>query len=406
MKEFLTMDDVDFKNKTVLLRIDINSPVDKRGKIEVTERLTESAKTVKELSKKKAKVVVLAHQGRNGEPDFIPLRQHAMLLTKYVGKKVEYVDDIIGEKAKRKIKSLKMGEIILLDNVRFLEDETVNKSPKEHVKASLVQALAPLADVFVNDAFSAAHRSHASLVGFTTLLTSVAGRIMEREIKLIEGIITTMKISRHDTFVLGGAKPKEPLDIMEYMLENHTLETVLVSGIVGELFLIARGHKLGEPTMNFLDKKGYLEFLPQVKKLSKKYNKIIEIPVDVAVKVNGKRLEILVENLPINSQIMDIGSKTTENYSKIIKESVSIGMKGPAGVYEEKGFELGTKAILEAIAGSNGISLVGGGHTLSALAKLKIDKSKFSHVSLGGGALITYLSGKKMPAIEALKGTH
>jgi len=402
-KIFSTLDDFNFKNKTVILRVDINSPYnEKTKKIETSDRLIESAKTIKELSKKEAKIVILAHQGRKGDTDFLPLKQHSRLLIKYVGKKVGYVNDIIGEKSINKIKGLKKGQIILLDNVRFLEEEVKNKTPKEHSKSQLVQTLSPLADVFVNDAFSAAHRSHASIVGFTKVLPSIAGRTMEKEIKSIKTIITKMKISKHDTFVLGGTKPDEPLNVMGHMLRKRTLEKVLLSGVIGELFLIVNGCKLGKVNMNFLKKKGYLGYLPQVKKLWKRYKKRIEIPLDVGVQIKRKRKEFSVEELPVNSQIFDIGIETCVKYARIINESRNIAMKGPAGVYEKNEFDLGTRIILEVIANSKGFSLVGGGHTLSALKKFKIDKNNFSHVSLGGGALITHLSGGRMPGIETL----
>jgi len=404
MKNFLTLDDVKVNNKTIILRVDINSPYDeKRKRIEISDRLIDCSETVKELSKKGAKVVILAHQGRKDDPDFIPLKQHSKLLTKYVGKKVEFVNDIIGDKAIKKIKELKKSQIIILDNVRFLSEETEKKSPREHAKSKLVQMLAPLADLFVNDAFSAAHRSHSSIVGFTKVLPSVAGRSMEKEINSLKRIFNKMKISKHDTFVLGGAKPDEPLEVMESMLKRRVLDNVLVSGIIGELFLIADGYKLGKVNMKFLKKEGYLEYLPKVRELWKKYKKKIKIPIDLAVNIKQKRKEIRVEELPVESQIFDIGIKTCVNFAGIIHDSKSIVMKGPSGMYEKDGFELGTRIILESIANSKGFSLVGGGHTLSVLDKLNIDKKRFTHVSLGGGALIEYLSGKRMPGIEALK---
>ncbi len=401
--EFLTLDKVDVKDKTILLRVDINVPYnEKTGKISDSDRLREHAQTIKELSDKGAKVVVLSHQGRRGGSDFIHLNQHAEMLSAHIGKEVKFVDDIIGAKAKDAIKSLESGEIVLLDNVRFLEDETEEKSPEEHKNSAIVKALAPVADIFVNDAFSAAHRSHASIVGFTAVLPSYAGRVMEREVEKLEDIISKMKISKHDTFVLGGAKPSDPLDVMEFMLEKEILEKVLVSGIVGELFLIANGYKLGH-TEDFLKNKKYIEFLPQVKELLKKYGEKIEMPVDVAIKVDDKRVEISVEDLPTDYLILDIGKRTIKKYIDVIKQSITIGFKGPAGKFEDDEFGFGTKSILQAIADSEGVSLVGGGHTLEALDKFNIDKKRFTHVSLGGGALITFLSGKPMPAIEALK---
>ena len=404
MKEFLTLDDFDFKNKTVLVRVDINIPYDaKKKKVEMSDRIVEAGKTIKELSNKKAKVVILAHQGRKGHDDFIPLKQHARLLTKVTKKKVQYVDDIVGKKAVTKIKSLKPGEIILLDNVRFLKDEAINKSPREHAKSKLVKTLSPLADVFVNDAFSVSHRSHASVVGFAKVLPVIAGRTMEKELTALKKTITKMKISKHDTFVLGGAKPEDPLDIMEHMLNEKTLEKVLTGGIVGQLFLMIKGYKLGKPTEDFMEKKGYLDYLKQAKRILRKYKDSIETPIDLAIEVNGKRKEISIGELPTEYQILDMGKKTVEEYSKIIRHSKTIVFKGPMGVYEKDKFGVGTKLILRTIINSEGFSLVGGGHTLSAIKKFRISKKRFSHVSLAGGALITYLSGKKLPGVEILK---
>ncbi|MCS7106249.1 MAG: phosphoglycerate kinase, partial [Candidatus Aenigmarchaeota archaeon] len=238
--EFLTLDDVQVANKTVLLRVDINVPYDvEKKQIQDSERIREHAKTIKELADKKAKVVILAHQGRKGDPDFIHLDQHAKLLSKYVGKEVQFVDDIIGEKAISKIKGLKPGEILLLDNVRFLDEETEEKSSKDHAKSNLVKKLSKLADIFVNDAFSASHRSHASIVGFTEVLPSYAGRIMEKELKSEERALNPLGMN---VFVLGGAKPDDCLNIMDYIFKNKpgSIEKVLTCGTVGEIFLAAK----------------------------------------------------------------------------------------------------------------------------------------------------------------------
>lgn len=403
MADFLTLDDAEVKNKTVLLRIDINVPYnEKTGKISDSDRLKEHSKTIKELSDKGAKLVVLAHQGRKGGADFIGLEQHATLLKAHTGKEIEFVSDIVGENAKEKIKSLKSSEIVLLDNVRFLEDEDVEKSPEEHKNSSIVKNLSPLVDIYINDAFSVAHRSHASVVGFTATLPSYAGRVMATEIEKLDSILTTMETSKHDTFVIGGAKPRDPLDVVNHMLKERTLEKVLVGGIVGQLFIMAKGHSLGS-TEEFLKKNKYMEFLPQAKDLFGKYKDKIEIPIDVAIEVDGNREEILVETLPSDHLILDIGHKTVKKYSDIIKDSAIIGFKGPVGKYEDDGFGVGTKEVLESIAESKATSLIGGGHTLEALDKFGINREKFTHVSLGGGSLIKFLSDKPMPAVEALE---
>ncbi|MFH8087035.1 MAG: phosphoglycerate kinase [Candidatus Aenigmatarchaeota archaeon] len=400
--EFLTLDEAEVANKTVLLRVDINVPYDvEKKEIQDSERIREHAKTIKELLDKKAKVVILAHQGRKEDPDFIHLDQHAKLLSKYVGKEVQFVDDIIGEKAIKKIKSLKPGEVLLLDNVRFLEEETQEKSSKEHAKTNLVKKLSKLADIFVNDAFSASHRSHASIVGFTEVLPSYAGRIMEKELKSEERALDPLGIN---VFVLGGAKPDDCLNIIEYMFKNKpgSIEKVLTCGTVGEIFLAAKGYDLGKETNEFFAKKGFDKLIEQAKFLLQNYELEIELPIDVAFEENGTRKEITVENLPVEKLLQDIGSETAKKYSEIIKKARTVVVKGPAGVYEKHGFEVGTKLILEAIANSKAFSLIGGGDTLVAIEKLGIDKNKFSYISLGGGALITSLSGKGMPGVEAL----
>lgn len=389
--------------KTVLLRVDINVPYEeKTGKISESDRLKEHAKTVKEISDKGAKLVILSHQGRKGDPDFIHLDQHAKLLGDYAEKDIKFVKDVIGDGAKDAIKSLDAGDVLLLDNVRLLDDETDEKKPEKHKESKIVKNLSPLADVFVNDAFSAAHRSHASVVGFTATLPSYAGRAMANEVENLEKIIEEMKKSEDAVFVLGGAKPEEPLDVMNFMLKEGMLGRVLVSGIVGELFLMAKGIRLGS-TEEFLKKKEHLESLPEVQKIWETYGSRIETPIDVAFQVADKREEAPIEELPTDSMILDIGTKTIERYKNIIKAAPIIGLKGPAGKYEEDDFILGTKAILETVADCGGVSFVGGGHTLEAMNRLGIDRSKFTHVSLGGGSFIKFLSGKKMPAIEALE---
>jgi phosphoglycerate kinase len=400
-KDFLTLDDVDVKNKTVLLRVDINVPYDVTTKtIEDSDRLREHAKTIKELSEKGAKVIILAHQGRRGNPDFIHLDQHAKLLSRHVGKEVQFVADIIGERAIEKIKALKRGEILLLDNVRFLEDETQEKTPEQHLDSQIVRKLFTLADIFVNDAFSVAHRSHASVVGFTEALPSYAGRVMERELLSCEKALDP---EHPNVFILGGAKPSDCLKIMKYSFEKGKLDFALTCGTVGELFLLAKGYDLGKATVKFFKKKDFIEFVPKAKELLRGYKDKIELPIDVAIEENGERKEILVDELPIDSLLLDIGSKTVEKYTEIIKKARTIVVKGPAGVYEKEEFEIGTKLILKEITRTTAFSLIGGGDTSVAIKKLGIDKNRFSYVSLAGGALITYLSGKPMPGVEALK---
>ncbi|TRO52579.1 phosphoglycerate kinase, partial [Candidatus Bathyarchaeota archaeon] len=227
MPKFLTMDDLNLKNKTVLVRVDFNSPVDPNTKkvIDDTRIRAHADATIKELVKKGAKTVILAHQGRPGDADFIGLGQHAELLGKALDMPVIYADDVIGKVAQDSIKSLKSGEVLVLGNVRSISNEQNKGTPEEHSKTEFVQSLAPLADAFINDAFAAAHRAHVSIVGFTPLLASAAGRIMERELKSLSKALE--KPEKPCVYVMGGAKADDSLEISKYVLSNGIADYVL-----------------------------------------------------------------------------------------------------------------------------------------------------------------------------------
>jgi phosphoglycerate kinase len=402
MPKFLTLDDVKVKDKVVLVRVDFNSAVDpKTHKILEDARIRAHAETtIKELSDKGAKVVILAHQGRKGDPDFIPLKQHAEILGKILKKPVKYVDDLFGEKAKTAIKNLKSGQILVLENVRTFAGETKDGSPEEQAKTDLVKNLAPLADLFVNDAFASAHRAHASIVGFTAVLPSVAGRIMERELKSLSKVLE--KPEKPCIFILGGAKADDSLEISKYVLDKEIANTVLTGGVVGQVFLAAKGVDLGKANMEYLEKTELTSLLPGIKELFRKYPDRIKTPQDLAVEVHGKRKEISVNELPTEYSTYDIGRNTVDDYAKIIRSAKSIVISGPMGVYENKEFSFGTKRILEEVANSKAFSLAGGGHTISALEEFGLTK-KISYVSTAGGALIEFLMGKKLPGVAALE---
>lgn len=402
MAKYLTLDDVKVKDKVVLVRVDFNSPVDPETKkvLDDVRIRAHGETTIKELAEKGAKVVVLAHQGRRGDPDFIPLKQHAELLSKVLGKPVKYVDDVYGVKAKSAIKNLKSGEILVLENVRTFAAETKEGSPEDCAKTELVTSLASLADLFVNDAFAAAHRAHVSIIGFTPVLPSVAGRIMERELRSLGRVLE--KPEKPCAFILGGAKADDSLEISRYVLSNKIADYVVTGGVVSQVFLVAKGFNLGKSNMGFLEKKDLIGLVPGIKELMQTYPDRIKIPKDVALEVNGKRKEISVEELPTNYPIFDIGAETVEDYAKIIRNAKSIVLSGPMGVYENKQFLYGTKKTFEEIANSKAFSLAGGGHTIAALQELGLS-NRISYVSTAGGALIEFLMGKKLPGVVALE---
>ncbi|KYH41005.1 MAG: phosphoglycerate kinase [Candidatus Bathyarchaeota archaeon B26-2] len=397
MPKFLTLDDLELESKVVLVRVDFNSPVDPETKkiLDETRIRAHGESTIKELSEKGARVVVLAHQGRPGEPDFIPLKQHAEALERILGKPVKYVDDLYGEKARNAIKALKNGEILVLENTRTYPEERKKKS-----KSEFVRSLAELADIFVNDAFAAAHRSHASIVGFTALLPSAAGRIMERELKALSRVLESPE--KPCVFILGGAKADDSLKISKYVLENGIADTVLTGGLTGHLFLVATGVDLGKPNMELLEKQDVLKLTGGIKELMDSYPGRVKVPKDVAVEADGKRRELSVGELPTEYPIYDIGTETIEEYSRLIEEAKSIVISGPPGVYEKPEFMKGTKMLLEAVASSEAFSLAGGGHTVAAIEKLGLSE-RISYISTAGGALIEFLMGERLPGVAALE---
>lgn len=402
MTKILTIDSFDFGKKTALVRVDFNSPLDPQTKqiLEDVRIRFSGETTISELARKDAKVVILAHQGRPGGPDFTPLKQHADVLSTILKKPIQYVADLFGAKARTAIKKLKAGEILVLENVRTYPEEQKKGTPAEHAQTDFVKSLAPLADVFVNDAFAAAHRAHVSIVGFTAVLPSVAGRVMEKELNALNMALESP--AKPCVYILGGAKADDALKISRFVLDNNIADNVLTGGVAGHLFLAARGYNLGKPNVEFLEKKELMGFVSGIKELVTQYPAPIKTPSDVAVNADGQRKEIAVEELPTNYPILDIGTKTIENYCESIRKARSIVISGPVGVYETKDFMKGTKKILEAAAESKAFSLVGGGHTVAAVEQFGLEE-KMGYVSTAGGALIEFLMGEQLPGVAALE---
>ena len=397
---FKTLDDYDFKGKTVLVRVDINSPLEPDTKeIMDDTRIRECAPTIKELAEKGAKVVVIAHQGRPGDDDFTPLEKHSVKLGDAVGRKVKQVEDICGEQALTGISELESGEVLLLGNVRGIPEENKNKPAEEQAKIEFVQKLSEVADYYVNDAFGAAHRSQPSLVGFGVTLPAVAGRLMERELK---GLAHALKPERPCVYVLGGAKVTDSLDLIESVFTKDTADTILTTGLVGQLFLAAKIGDVGKPNMDLVLKKASEDQIDRAKQMAEKYGDKIKIPTDVVLDVDGEPKEIPVSELPSENRISDIGAKTIEEYAKLINESKTVIANGPAGVFENPKFAAGTEKLLKAMADSDSYSIVGGGHVVAATQEMGL-ADKVSHVSTGGGACLGFLSGDTLPVVEILE---
>jgi phosphoglycerate kinase len=238
------------------------------------------------------------------------------------------------------------------------------------------------------------------MVGFTAVLPSAAGRIMERELKALGKVLEAPE--KPSVFVIGGAKGDDSLDISKYVLKNGIANNVLTGGIIGHIFLVAKGFDLGKRNMAFLEKKKLMSLVPGIKELMKQYPGAIVTPIDLAMDVKNRREEIDVEDLPTDHNIFDIGTKTANKFAEIVKNAKTIVVSGPVGVFENPEFKKGSKIVLEAVAKSEGFSLVGGGHTVATVEKLGL-YDKMSYVSTAGGALIEFLMGKQLPGVVALE---
>ncbi|MCK5150444.1 MAG: phosphoglycerate kinase [Candidatus Thorarchaeota archaeon] len=391
---FKTLDDIDYEGKRVLIRVDMNCSLDPDTKrITDDSRIIASLPTLKELSK--SKVALMAHQGRPGSSDFISLKQHTERM-KELGLKATFVDDIFGEKAKTAIKNLKDGEIVVLENVRMFEGELKKAPPHEVAETALVQELYHLFDFFVNDAYGAAHRSQASTVGFTTVLPSAAGRLVEKEIRILTE--ATAEEKHPWILVLGGAKVEDKVKTLSRLLETGRVDYALLGGLMATLFLIASDSIPEEYSKPI---KGFENAVDLAKTLLNKYPEIIRLPSDAAIERDGGRVECALSEMNGNP-FFDIGPETIEMYMDLIEKAAVVFANGPMGFFERKGFDIGTIKILNAIAECKGTTIVGGGH-MGAVAIQTGQEDKLSHISTGGGATINFLTGKKLEVIRALE---
>ena len=402
-----TLDDFNLKGKIVLARFDMNSPLDPKTREprDIT-RIKESLPTLRELSEKGAKTVILIHQGSDIEyHNYASTEPHSRIISQLLGKPVEYIDDVCGPAAQDKIKALKNSQILMLENVRFMAEEMtffetkLNLSPEEQAKTLVVSKLAPLADLYICDAFAAAHRCQPTLVGMEEVLPSAMGRLFEKEITSLNQLLKNPE--KPCIFILGGAKIQDAFLMMSSVLENEVADLILTGGLVAQIMLLAKGISLGEPSEDLIKKKNLEEYIDQAKGILNKFEDRIELPVDLAC-LSGERKEVEVNNLPVEYTLMDIGSNTISKYEQIIKDAKTIFFNGPVGVFEKAETEIGTKTILTAVAESSAFSVVGGGDSITAVNKYKL-ANDISYISTGGGALVRFLSGEELPVIKALK---
>ena len=397
---YRTLDDLD-GGQRVLARLDLNSPVSV-GVVEDNRRFTRHAETVGDLVDADQRVALLAHQGRPGRESFLPLEQHADILAEHLGHHVEYVPDTFGLTAMDAIEALEPGEVLLLENVRMTDDELPERDPEEHAASEFVRTLAPEFDAFVSDAYSTAHRRHASIVGFPLVMDSYAGRVMVSEYEA-NSAIASREFDGEVTMVAGGKKATDVIDVMTALQDR--VDNFLLGGVVGELFLRAVGYDVGRDIDdNDIYDSQWRANRERIQTLIESHPSQLVFPSDLAY-ADGRdeRAEVTVADVKNRDyDYLDVGTDTISQFSDIAGNSAAVFVKGALGVFEDERFSNGTVRTLEAIAQSECFSVVGGGDTSRVIELYGMDESDFSHVSIAGGAYINALTGKPLPGIEVL----
>ena len=404
-----TLDDFDLSGKTVLGRIDINQPVDREtATLKSTARISACVPTLREITDAGAKLVLLAHQGSDIEyENFYTTAPHAVVLSELLGKQVGFVEDVCGPTARQAIQSMQAGDIILLDNVRFCSEEQtlfelkLRLTHQQQAQTEVVRKLAPLADLYVCDAFAAAHRDQPSLCGFEMLLPSAMGRLFEREYCVISELMQAP--ARPCVFILGGSKVSDAFLMMETVLQSGAADKVLAGGLVGHILLLAKGFDIGSETTALIKKKGYYDFVEKSKPLIATFADRILLPTDLAyLDASGARAETSAASVPSNASVLDIGSQTAHTFAAEILAAETAFANGPMGVFERPETQLGTKAVWQALGDTSAHTVIGGGDSITAAQKYHV-MDKISYVCTGGGALIRFLTGEELPVVKALR---
>lgn len=400
--------DVDVAGRRVLLRVDINSPVDRDTKRIVDEaRIDKSLPTIRDLAGRGARLVIIAHQGDSLDyHNLVPTEEHAARLAEKLGRPVQWVDDVAGPEARRRIAALGDGEILLLDNIRIYGEELstferdVKLTPEQMTGTYLVRHLAPLFDLYVNDAFAAAHRAAPSMIAFQRLLPSAAGLLLAAEVEGLSAILDDP--ARPAVFLLGGLKVSDGFSMMGRVLGDGLADRVLTTGVLGEIFLTADGVELGEATEQFIADRDLTRYVDEAKALLAEHRDRIALPTDVAVVTDGARIEIPVAALPADTLVLDVGEETIAAYEGEIAAAGTVFVNGPAGAYEQDGADVGTRRLWAAVAAAPGMTAIGGGDTVASATRF-VDLDDIGFVSTAGGALIRFISGQPLPLLEAFR---
>ena len=393
-----TIKELEADGKTVLVRLDLNSPIDPTTNLILDDkRFREHLPTIRALSG--SRVVIVTHQSRPGKKDFTTLEAHAEKLENLLGKPVTYVDSIFGSHARDSVRAMKTGDVLMLENVRFNAEENLTLKPEEAKKTHLVMKLSSMADLFVNDAFGTAHRSQPTVVGLPLAMRSAGGLLMEKEVFTLSKVFSGAP--RPVVMVLGGTKVDDSIDVARNVLDNGIADQVIVIGVVANVFLIASGYDIGKPSTQLIAQLKYQDEIGKAREILARYRDRVVIPESVAVRENNRRAEYPVARIPADAPVLDLGMDALAHLVQALKRAGTVVFNGPAGLFEDADFATGTYELLKA-ASRVEFSVVGGGHTAAVIEKMGIEKD-FTHISTGGGACIEFLTGKKLPAVDALE---
>ncbi|WP_324663672.1 phosphoglycerate kinase [Haloarcula sediminis] len=397
---FQTLDDLD-DGQRVLVRFDLNSPVED-GEVQDNRRFGRHAATLSELIDRDFAVAVMAHQGRPGDDDFLSLDQHAEILSDHVDSDVDHVADTFGEEALDAIDDLTGGDVLVLENTRMADGELPEEEPEVKAETEFVQTLAPEFDAYINDAYSAAHRSHASLVGFPVVMDAYAGRVMETEYEA-NTAIAEKEFDGQVTMAMGGTKATDVIGVIDHI--GDKIDDFLLGGIAGQLFLRAKGYPIGYDVGDMdLYTTQWEENHEIIEEILEERGDQITVATDVAYAEDGERVEADVEDVEEKGLgVMDVGTDTAEHYADIARDSDAVFVKGALGVFEDEKFSTGTVSVLRAIAETDCFSVVGGGDTSRAITMYGMSEDSFDHVSIAGGAYIRALTGDELAGVEALR---
>ncbi|SEQ22521.1 phosphoglycerate kinase [Piscibacillus halophilus] len=387
----MTVKDVELKGKRVLCRVDFNVPISD-GEISDDTRIRAALPTIQYLIDQGARVILTSHLGRPGgeavdELRLDPVAQH---LSNLLGQPVLKADDVYSQEVVNEVNSLDNGQVILLENVRFHPGEKKND-------AELAKQLASLADVYVNDAFGAAHRAHASTEGVAHHLQAVSGFLLEKELEVLGQALENPE--RPFTAIIGGAKVKDKIGVIDHLLDK--VDHLLIGGGLSYTFIKALGHEVGQSLLE----EDKIDLAKEFMEKAKEKGVSLHLPVDAVVaddfSKDANTKVVPIDQIPADWEALDAGPDTVKKYSDIIKDSKLIIWNGPMGVFEYEAFSNGTKGVAEALAQTEGYTVIGGGDSASAVEKFGYGE-KMDHISTGGGASLEFMEGKVLPGVAAL----